>query len=80
LYCWGKNASGQLGDGTTMDRTMPVAVSGGLVISGQSEGVDHTCARTTTQVTYCWGANSAGQLGNGGAASSNVPIKIVGQL
>src|SRR2546421_8293022 len=39
-YCWGDNADGQLGDGTTTNRTTPVAV-GGVLLAAVSAGGDH---------------------------------------
>ena len=63
-YCWGTNASGDLGDGTRTTRLRPVAVTGGLQFSGLAAGGgilegdsfgDQTCALTTAGATYCWG-------------------------
>jgi alpha-tubulin suppressor-like RCC1 family protein len=63
-FCWGWNGDGQLGDGTTVDRMSPVAVSSGLSYSTIGAGGAFTCAMTGQQV-QCWGANSTGQLGRG---------------
>jgi alpha-tubulin suppressor-like RCC1 family protein len=66
-YCWGANWYGQLGDNSTTQRDVPVAVTGGLswatvVISGVA---DHTCAvKLSSQLIYCWGLNDHGQLGD----------------
>jgi alpha-tubulin suppressor-like RCC1 family protein len=78
-YCWGGNASGQLGDGSTTNRPAPVAVSGGLALTGGSEGANHTCAHLTSGAAYCWGGNTTGQLGNGSTTPSSVPTKVAGQ-
>ena len=84
LECWGSNASGQLGDGTTMDRSLPVAVSGlasGVVaISAGGNGAtfSHTCAVTSAGGVSCWGNNSSGQLGDGTTVSSSVPVAVSG--
>jgi len=65
-YCWGENQSGQLGDGTSgQNRITPVPVTGGLLFSQVSAGVEHTCARTSTGVAYCWGWNGSGEIGDG---------------
>jgi len=63
-YCWGYNEYGQLGDGTTADRSNPTAVSGGLQFATISAGSFHTCGTTTTGEAYCWGRNESGQLGS----------------
>src|SRR5437773_11781124 len=57
-YCWGRGASGQLGNGSTTDSPNPVAVSGGLTFSALTTGNDHTCGLTTSGAAYCWGSNS----------------------
>ena len=80
IYCWGDNRFGQLGDGTTTDRSSPVLVSGGLGFESVSAGALHTCARTKQLgVVYCWGYNGDGQLGNGTTTNSSVPVRVFGQ-
>jgi alpha-tubulin suppressor-like RCC1 family protein len=65
VYCWGNNFNGELGDGTTTNRTLPVRVRGGLTFARVSAGGQHTCGVTTSNVAYCWGSNLFGELGGG---------------
>jgi alpha-tubulin suppressor-like RCC1 family protein len=77
-WCWGANADGQLGDGTTTDRLQPVAVSGGQVFGALAGGGDaHSCATGATGIVRCWGANESGQLGNGTTQRSSVPVPVL---
>ena len=75
VACWGANASGQLGDGSTTDAMVPVRPmlvgSFGEVAAGGTSGTagtGHTCAITWTNELYCWGVNDLGQLGSGDLA------------
>jgi len=61
--CWGNNSNGQLGDGTTDQRSIPVVVMGR--VAAIAAGFAHTCALLTTRQLMCWGYNGAGQLGIG---------------
>jgi hypothetical protein len=79
LKCWGYNAFGQLGDGTTASRATPADVNG--LTSGVARaaaGGFHTCAVTTAGGLECWGDNSYGQLGDGTYAGRVVPADVVG--
>jgi alpha-tubulin suppressor-like RCC1 family protein len=75
-WCWGFNGSGQLGDGTTIARNAPVAVSGGASYRVLSTGGSHVCALTTANALRCWGNNSSGQLGDGTTTNQSVPTAI----
>ena len=79
-YCWGDNTSGELGDGTTSHRPVPVAVTGGLTFTSISAGEDHTCGLTAAGVAWCWGNNLSGQLGNGLTVNSAVPVAVGGGI
>lgn len=77
LKCWGYNREGQLGDGTTQDRSLPVSVIGlpsGVVEVSTWYG--HTCAVTTGGGALCWGANFDGQLGDGTTTSRLTPVSV----
>jgi alpha-tubulin suppressor-like RCC1 family protein len=79
VKCWGWNEYGQLGAGTTEDRSTPVEVQGlsGVVAAGA--GYRHTCALTNGGGVKCWGLNRNGQLGDGTAAfSSTTPVEVHG--
>jgi alpha-tubulin suppressor-like RCC1 family protein/V8-like Glu-specific endopeptidase len=70
--CWGDNQSGQLGDGTTTDRDMPVTSMWGAAGSSLLQiaaGWYHTCATTNGNEATCWGSNTSGQIGNPSLAS-----------
>ena len=55
-FCWGLNASGQLGEGTTANRFSPTAVSGSITFQGIAAGESLTCGLDTAGRAYCWGA------------------------
>ena len=79
VLCWGYNANGQLGDGTTTSRTSPVAVANvGVKAKAVSSGYVSTCEVTTKGAALCWGYNSTGQLGNNTTTASLTPVPVYG--
>jgi alpha-tubulin suppressor-like RCC1 family protein len=73
-YCWGANAAGQLGDGTTTPRTTPTPVQTARLFTDVGAGTSFSCGRSTTGVVFCWGTNFSGRLGDGDTASSRRTI------
>ena len=75
-YCWGYNASGQLGNGSTDNATAPTLVAGGISFASIAAGTDHVCGVTIGGQAYCWGDNSLGQLGDGTVFQRETPTPI----
>lgn len=82
VWAWGSNPGGVLGDGTTTNRTTPVAATSVNALTGAAvtitEGSGHTVCVKDTGNLYAWGANSLGQLGNGNTTSQTSPTLITG--
>jgi prepilin-type N-terminal cleavage/methylation domain-containing protein len=81
VYCWGRNNDGQLGDNSTIDSSVPVAVDTSGALSGKtiksiSAGYYHTCAIASDDQAYCWGYNAYGALGNNSTTDSSVPVAV----
>jgi alpha-tubulin suppressor-like RCC1 family protein len=58
IYCWGFNGKGQVGDGTTQDRTLPTLVIGVTTgIQGIAAGGLEGCALNAALGLECWGAD-----------------------
>lgn len=73
-YTWGMNAGGELGDGTTTARLVPVDISANGGLSGVSiVAVDASLALDVGGKVYAWGLNAAGEIGDGSTVDSLVP-------
>src|SRR5512146_2948248 len=58
LACWGDNATGQLGNGTTAPSVTPVEVSLPGPVRRVAASVNTTCALLEDGRLFCWGYNS----------------------
>ncbi len=75
-YCWGRNGSGQLGDGTTTMRVEPAAVSADFDFKDISIGSHHACGISANDDVYCWGDGNAGKLGTRSSDDKLIPTKV----
>lgn len=79
-YCWGHNAGGQLGDGTTSDRLTPTPVAGGLTFTSIAVGTSHVCGVATSGTAYCWGSSPNGAFGDGTVGTHLTPTATAAGL
>jgi len=84
VYCWGSNANGRLGNGSTTTSYLPVAVDTTGVLAGKtvtaiSAGSGQACALADTKA-YCWGYNGDGALGDATTTTRTAPVAVGGAL
>ncbi|MDR0504253.1 MAG: hypothetical protein LBG70_00370, partial [Bifidobacteriaceae bacterium] len=78
LWAWGQNFDGQLGDGTTETRSIPVQVAGLSNVTSVVSGTASTYALQADGSLWAWGGNRSGQLGDGTTVNRPLPAKVAG--
>ncbi|MDD5761565.1 MAG: hypothetical protein PHP88_03550 [bacterium] len=78
VWAWGGNYSGQLGDNTTTQRTLPVQVTGLSGVAAIAAGSGHTVALKSDNTVWAWGYNGTGQLGDNTSSNRLMPVAVAG--
>ena len=79
VWAWGSNSYGELGDGTTAGRNIPVQVIGDLTdVMAIAAGDSHTVALKNDGTVWAWGRNNYFQLGDGTDTNRNTPTQVIG--
>jgi hypothetical protein len=78
VWGWGLNDLGELGDGTTIGRNVPVQAKLPPGIVAVSIRDQHSLALSSDGTVWSWGWNGYGQVGNGTTANSSLPVHLNG--
>jgi hypothetical protein len=87
VWAWGWNDAqpvggaadgGQIGDGTTTPRLMPVRLSNFTGVVAIAAGGAHSLALKADGSVWAWGYNAMGQIGDGTVTARHIPVRVSG--
>ncbi|WP_049895031.1 RCC1 domain-containing protein [Paenibacillus antibioticophila] len=78
VWTWGKNDSGELGDGTKVQKNAPVQVNGLNGITAIAAGGYSSFALKEDGTVWAWGTNQNGELGDGTLTDKLLPVQVAG--
>jgi alpha-tubulin suppressor-like RCC1 family protein len=76
VWAWGSNSNGQLGDGSTNDRSTPMPVQNLSGVTAIAAGTSHSLAIKSDGTIRAWGSNGVGQLGDGTTIDRSTPAPV----
>jgi alpha-tubulin suppressor-like RCC1 family protein len=80
-FDWGLNDNGQLGDGSTANRSVPIRVRLSARVQQVSQGGSNslngqTIVRLASGSVWMWGSGTGGQLGDGRSVNAPRPVRV----
>jgi alpha-tubulin suppressor-like RCC1 family protein len=78
VWAVGYNNYGQLGDGTTVDKNIPIQIAGATEIVAVAAGSYHSLFLKNDGTVWSVGSNDSGQLGDGTTINKSTPVQVVG--
>lgn len=79
VWCWGNNATGQLGNNSVTNVCTPVSILGGnKTFCDVARGIGFAIALDKSGQVWGWGYNAYGQLGDNSVVSKRTPVSIMG--
>jgi alpha-tubulin suppressor-like RCC1 family protein len=79
VWTWGRNDYGQLGDGTSIMKKLPIQVFGFTApVIEVAAGLVHSVALQSDGTVWTFGRNNYGQLGDGTNISKSTPVQVAG--
>lgn len=75
-WVWGANASGQLADSTTVNKSSPIQIGTGANISVLAAGSASGAYVKTDGTLWMWGSGLSGRLGQGNTTNYSSPVQV----